>query len=36
MLGRYIPTKLIVRESCVIPESIIEQETQELAEENWK
>jgi DNA-binding LacI/PurR family transcriptional regulator len=35
MLGRYLPTRLIVRESCDIPESIIGQETQALLEENW-
>jgi DNA-binding LacI/PurR family transcriptional regulator len=36
MLGRYIPPKLVARESCEIPQEIIEQETQELLEENWK
>jgi DNA-binding LacI/PurR family transcriptional regulator len=36
MLGRYIPPKLVARQSCEIPPEIIEQETQELLEENWK
>jgi DNA-binding LacI/PurR family transcriptional regulator len=36
MLGRYIPPKLVARQSCEIPSEIIEQETQELLEENWK
>jgi DNA-binding LacI/PurR family transcriptional regulator len=35
MLGRYLPTRLVVRESCPIPELIVEQEMQELAEEKW-
>jgi DNA-binding LacI/PurR family transcriptional regulator len=35
MLGRYIQPKLVVRESCRIPDSLIEQEIQALSEENW-
>lgn len=34
LLGRYLPTKVIVRQSCPIPAEIIEEEAKSLAEEN--
>jgi hypothetical protein len=33
MLGRYLPTRLIVRESCPIPQAVVDREVQDLEEE---